>query len=33
MSDKKILLVNNGYPSERYPNYTAYIRDMELALS
>lgn len=26
---KGILLINNGYPSECYPEYTAYIRSME----
>ncbi|MBD5270817.1 MAG: glycosyltransferase family 4 protein [Bacteroides sp.] len=26
---KKVLLINNGYPSERYPEYTSYIRSIE----
>ena len=28
MSDKKILIVNNGYPTNYYPDYTTYIRDI-----
>ena len=26
---KNVLLINNGYPSELYPEYTTYIRDIE----
>ena len=26
---KKVLLINNGYPSQRYPEYTSYIRSIE----
>lgn len=28
MSDKKILIINNGYPSKDNPNYTTYIRSI-----
>lgn len=33
MSDKKILLVNNGYPTTCYPEYTTYIREIAECLS
>ena len=33
MSDKKILIVNNGYPTNYNADYTAYIRDMSECLS
>ena len=33
MSDKRILIVNNGYPTNYYPDYTAYIRDITECLS
>ncbi|MDE7466339.1 MAG: glycosyltransferase family 4 protein [Muribaculaceae bacterium] len=33
MSDKKILIVNNGYPTNYYPDYTTYIRDITKCLS
>lgn len=33
MSDKKILIVNNGYPTNYYPDYTTYIRDITECLS
>ncbi|MBD5345644.1 MAG: glycosyltransferase family 4 protein [Bacteroides sp.] len=26
---KNVLLINNGYPTERYPEYTSYIRSIE----
>ena len=29
---KNILLINNGYPSEQYPEYTTYIRSIEECL-
>ena len=29
MMRKNVLLINNGYPSERYPEYTSYIRSIE----
>ena len=32
MSDKKILIVNNGYPSNCYPDYTTYIKDIATCL-
>ena len=30
--EKNILLINNGYPSEQYPEYTTYIRSIEECL-
>ena len=32
MSDKKVLIVNNGFPTCCYPYYTAYIRDIAKCL-
>ena len=29
MMRKNVLLINNGYPSTRYPEYTSYIRNIE----
>ena len=32
MSDKKVLIVNNGFPTCYYPDYTTYIRDIAKCL-